>query len=251
MKKLFLLVFSMLIITSSVSYAAEKVAIYAAASTTNMIDEVLAVYNKKGGNAVSTYGSSGALAKQIEQGAPAGIFISANQEWMNKLEKDNMILNNSRKNLIGNKLVLVTNVKNSVKVDFNKKVDFASILKNEKLVIGAPESVPAGQYAKQAFTKLGYWDSLQKNIVAASNVRDALSFVSRGEALLGVVFGTDAIADKNVKVVAEFPAETHDDISYPVAIIKDNNNDEVKKLYDFLISDEAKKIYVKYGFKVY
>ena len=162
---------------------------------------------------------------------------------MDKLEKDNMILNNSRKNLIGNKLVLVTNVKNSVKVDFNKKVDFASILKNEKLVIGAPESVPAGQYAKQAFTKLGYWDSLQKNIVAASNVRDALSFVSRGEALLGVVFGTDAIADKNVKVVAEFPAETHDDISYPVAIIKDNNNDEVKKLYDFFHYNYKNKFY--------
>ena len=251
MKKLFLLVFSMLIITSSVSYAAEKVAIYAAASTTNMIDEVLAVYNKKGGNAVSTYGASGALAKQIEQGAPAGIFISANQEWMDKLEKDNMILNNSRKNLIGNKLVLVTNVKNSVKVDFNKKVDFASILKNEKLVIGAPESVPAGQYAKQSFTKLGYWDSLQKNIVTAANVRDALAFVSRGEALLGVVFGTDAIADKNVTVVAEFPSNTHDDISYPVAVIKDNSNQEVKKLYNFLISDEAKKIYEKYGFKVY
>lgn len=251
MKRLFLLVVFILITTSSVLFAADKVSIYAAASTTNMIDEVIALYNKKGGNAVSTYGASGALVKQIEQGAPAGIFISANQEWMDKLEKEKILLDNSRKNLVGNKLVLVTNVKNNIKVDFNKKVDFSSILKNDKLVIGAPESVPAGQYAKQAFTKLGYWDSLQKNIAAASNVRDALSFVSRGEALLGVVFGTDAIADKNVKVVAEFPAESHDDISYPIAIIKDNNNKEVEKLYDFLISDEAKKIYVKYGFKVY
>ena len=111
--------------------------------------------------------------------------------------------------------------------------------------------MPAGQYAKQSFTKLGYWDSLQKNIVTAANVRDALAFVSRGEALLGVVFGTDAAADKNVTVVAEFPENTHNDISYPVAVIKDNSNQEVKKLYNFLISDEAKKIYEKYGFKVY
>lgn len=251
MRKSLILLISLLTLIPAVSFAADKVVVFAAASTTNMIDEVLSVYNKKGGNAAGSYASSGALVKQIQSGAPAGIFISANQEWMDKLEKEGALEKGTRQNLVGNKLVLITNKKNNIKVDFSKKVDFASILKNEKLVIGAPESVPAGQYAKQAFTKLGYWDSLQKNIVAASNVRDALSFVSRGEALLGVVFGTDAIADKNVKVVAEFPAETHDDISYPVAIIKDNNNDEVKKLYDFLISDEAKKIYVKYGFKVY
>ncbi len=194
MKKLFIFLVSLLIIIPAVSFAADKVIVFAASSTTNMIDEVLAVYNKKGGNAYGSYAASGALAKQIQSGAPAGIFISANKEWMDKLE-----------NLFGNKLVLITNKKNNIKVDFSKKVDFTSILQNEKLVIGAPESVPAGQYAKQSFTKLGYWDSLQKNIVTAANVRDALAFVSRGEALLGVVFGTDAAADKNVTVVAEFP----------------------------------------------
>ena len=167
---------------------------------------------------------------------------------LDKLEKSKMIENSTRKNLVTNKLVLITHKKNNITADFSKKIDFASILKNEKLVIGAPESVPAGEYAKQAFTKLGYWSSLQKSIVTAANVRDALAFVSRGEALLGVVFATDAIADKNVKVVAEFPANTHDDISYPIAVIKENSGDEVKKLYNFLISDEAKKIYKKYGF---
>ncbi len=252
MRKSLILLISLLTLIPAVSFAADKVIIFAAASTTNMIDEVLAVYNKKGGNASGSYASSGALVKQIQSGAPAGIFISANQEWMDKLEEEGALENGTRQNLVGNKLVLITNKKNNnIKVDFSKKVDFASILKNEKLVIGAPESVPAGQYAKQAFTKLGYWDSLQKNIVTAANVRDVLSFVSRGEALLGVVFGTDAIADKNVTVVAEFPSNTHDDISYPVAVIKDNSNNEVKKLYNFLISDEAKKIYEKYGFKVY
>lgn len=247
------LLFSVLLVTfliPQVLLAAERVMVFAAASTTNMMDEVLAIYNKKGGNAVGSYGSSGALFKQIESGAPAGIFISANQNWMDKMEKSNMIEKSSRKDLVKNKLVLITHKKNNITADFSKKIDFASILKNEKLVIGAPESVPAGEYAKQAFTKLGYWSSLQKSIVTASSVRDALAFVSRGEALLGVVFATDAVADKNVKVVAEFPANTHDDISYPIAIIKDNSNDEVKKLYNFLISDEAKKIYKKYGFGI-
>ena len=243
-----ILVFTFLL--PQVIFAAEKVTVFAAASTTNMINEVLSVYNKKGGNAVGSYGSSGALVKQIQSGAPAGIFISANQKWMNNLEKSNLIEKSTRKNLVKNRLVLITHKKNNITADFSKKIDFASILKNEKLVIGAPESVPAGEYAKQAFTKLGYWSSLQKNIVTADNVRDALAFVSRGEALLGVVFATDAIADKNVKVVAEFPENTHDDISYPIAVIKENANNEVKKLYNFLISDEAKKIYKKYGFGI-
>lgn len=250
MKRLLLCVLLVTFLLPQVIFAAEKVTVFAAASTTNMMDEVLALYNKRGGNAVGSYGSSGALVKQINAGAPAGIFISANQSWMDKMEQSNMIDKASRKDLVKNKLVLITHKKNNITVDFSKKVDFASILKNEKLVIGAPESVPAGEYAKQAFTKLGYWSSLQKSIVTASSVRDALAFVSRGEALLGVVFATDAIADKNVKVVAEFDANTHDNISYPIAIIKENSSDEVKKLYNFLISDEAKKIYKKYGFGV-
>lgn len=248
MKRILLYAIMACFLLPQILFAAEKVTVFAAASTTNMMDEVIALYNKSGGNAVGSYGSSGALVKQINAGAPAGIFISANQSWMDKLEKDNMLEKGSRKNLVSNKLVLITHKNNNISADFNKKIDFASILKSEKMVIGAPESVPAGEYAKQAFTKLGYWASLQKNIVTAANVRDALAFVSRGEALLGVVFATDAMADKNVKVVAEFPANTHDDISYPIAIIKENSNDEVKKLYNFLLSDKAKNIYKKYGF---
>lgn len=252
MKKILTFLVSLSLLIPAVSFAADKVTVFAAASTTNMINEVLSIYNGKGGNAVGSYASSGALVKQILSGAPAGIFISANQEWMDKLEKEGAVAGGTRQNLVGNKLVLITNKQNSsLSVDFSKKVNFASILKKEKLVIGAPESVPAGQYAKQAFTKMGYWDGLQKYIVTAANVRDALSFVSRGEALLGVVFGTDAAADKNVVVTAEFPSNTHDEISYPIAIVRDNNNKDVKKLYDFLVSDEAKRVYVKYGFKVY
>ena len=230
--------------------AAEKVTVYAAASTTNMMNEVLKIYNDKGGNAVGSYNASGPLAKQIQAGAPAAIFISANQAWMDKLEKDNLLVPNSRQNIVGNEIVLISNVKSNVSVDLSKKVNFKKVLKKEKLVIGNPESVPAGKYAEQAFKKLGYWDSLQKNLVTATNVRDALAFVSRGEALLGVVFGTDAAVDKNVKVVSKFPAGLIEDIYYPIGLIKENATDEAKKLYNFLMSEEAKNVYKKYGFKV-
>lgn len=229
--------------------AAEKVVVFAAASTTNMLNEVLEMYNKKGGNAVGSYGASGTLAKQLQSGAPAGIFISANQEWMDKLVKEGLIKKDTVQKFLNNEIVLISNVKSNVKVDLSKSVDFAKILKNEKMVIGNPESVPAGNYAKQAFTKLGHWDKLSKNLVTASSVRDALAFVSRGEALLGVVFATDAAIDKNVKVVSKFPASASEEVSYPIGIVKENDSAEVKKLYDFLMSPEAKKVYKKYGFK--
>ena len=124
-----ILVFTFLL--PQVIFAAEKVTVFAAASTTNMINEVLSVYNKKGGNAVGSYGSSGALVKQIQSGAPAGIFISANQKWMNNLEKSNLIEKSTRKNLVKNRLVLITHKKNNITADFSKKIDFASILKND------------------------------------------------------------------------------------------------------------------------
>lgn len=252
MKKVFSVLFAAVFFVLPASlFAAEKVTVFAAASTTNMLDEVFAVYNKKGGNAVGSYAASGALARQIQSGAPAGIFVSANQEWMDKLEQDKLIEKGSRKNLVGNNLVLISDKNSKIKVDFSKKADLPAVLKNEKFVIGAPESVPAGAYAKEALTKLGLWDGIRKNIVTAENVRAALAFVSRGEALLGVVFGTDAAADKNVKVIAVFPENSHADISYPIGMIKGNVNDEVKKLYKFMLSDEAKAIYKKYGFKVY
>lgn len=232
-------------------YGADKVTVFAAASTTNMMDELLKIYNSKGGNANASYAGSGTLAKQIEAGAPASIFVSANQEWADYLDKKGLIEPGTRKNLVGNTLVLIGGADSKIIVDLTKNPDIVKLLDGGKLAIGSPESVPAGQYAKEAFTKLGLWEGLQKNIASVENVRVALAFVSRGEAPLGVVFGTDAAADKNVKVVAEFPSDTHGDISYPILIVKGNASGEAKKLYDFLQSDEAKEIYNKYGFKAY
>lgn len=224
--------------------------VFAAASTTNMMDEVIGIYNAGGGNAGASYAGSGTLAKQIEAGAPAAIFISANKEWADYLDQNGLTENGTRKDLLGNTLVLIGASDSKITTDLAKKPDLVTILNGGKLVIGAPESVPAGKYAKDAFMKLGMWDSLQKNIAAVENVRVALSFVSRGEAPLGVVFGTDAAADKKVKVIAEFPGDTHDAINYPILIVKGKGSAEVKKFYDFLLGGEAKKVYKKYGFKV-
>lgn len=243
----FVLCFSIFNISA---FAAEKVTVFAAASTTNLMDELISMYNAEGGNVKGSYAGSGILAKQIESGAPAAIFISANQEWADYIDQQELTENGTRKNFLGNNLVLIGATDSKIKMDLSKKPDLSKILNGGKLVIGAPESVPAGKYAKDAFMKLGMWDSLQKNIASVENVRVALSFVSRGEAPLGVVFGTDAAADKNVKVIAEFPGDTHDAINYPILIVKGKGSAEVKKFYDFLLGGEAKKVYKKYGFKV-
>ncbi len=247
MKKLFALLFMVYLIPYGLQ-AAEPVVVYAPAAFTNAMDEISAVYNKKGGSVTVSYGSSGALVKQIISGAPAGIFISANKDWMDKLKKEEFIVEDTYKILLSNKLVLVTNKKNRLKVDLLKKDEFISVLKNDKLVMGSPESGPAGSYAKQAFIKLGLWESLKPYIVTSSTVRESLAVVSRGEAKLGVVFITDAMQDKNVSVACEFPATAHDKIEFPVAVIKENDNKEVRKFYEFLLSSEAKKIFKKYGF---
>lgn len=252
MKKLSLFLLTLcFVFNAAFTKAAEKVTVFAAASTTNMMDELLGIYNAQGGNAAGSYAGSGALAKQIESGAPAAIFISANQDWADYLDKKGMSEPGTRKNLVGNTLVLIGQAGNKIRVDLTKNPDLVKILNGGKLVIGAPESVPAGKYAKDAFIKLGLWEGLQKNIASVENVRVALAFVSRGEAVMGVVFGTDAASDKNVSVIDVFPANTHDEISYPILMVKGKSTPEAKKLYDFLNGPKAKEIYKKYGFKAY
>ncbi len=246
MKKIFLLLVLFLLPASL--FAAESVVVYAPAAMTNVMDEIISVYKKSGKSVNVSYGSSGALVKQIMSGAPAGIFIAANQDWMDKLDKEGFLSKDSRKVLVSNKLVLVSNKKDKIKIDFSKKIDFPSILKNDKLVMGSPESGPAGSYAKQAFIKLNLWESLKPYIVTSATVRESLALVSRGEAKLGVVFITDAMQDKNVAVAGYFPANTHLKIEFPVAVIKDNDNKAVREFYEFLLSSDVKKIFKKYGF---
>ncbi len=252
MKKFIVSFFCILAVAvSPAAFAAEKVMVFAAASTTNVMDEVLAIYNKQGGNASGSYDSSGNLARQIKAGAPAAIFISADQKWMNELENEKLIEPGTRVNLLGNSIVLIARADSKLpEIDLSKKPDLAKMLGDGRLAIGNPESVPNGTYAKEGFIKLGLWDSIKDHLAMAQNVRVALSYVSMGETPLGVVFGTDAAADKNVKVLSVFPAGSHADVSYPSAIVKGKASPEVKKLYEFLQSPEAKAVYKKYGFSV-
>ena len=231
-------------------FAAEKVTVFGAASTTDMMNELMSIYNKKGGNAIASYASSGVLARQIESGAPADIFISANQEWMDYLADKNLVAAGTRTDWLGNTIVLVAPKGSKVSYKIAKNASIAKLLKKgERLAIGDPEHVPAGSYARQAMKNLGIWDDVEKNIAAAENVRSVLMLVSRSEVPLGIVFGSDYVAGKDsVDLVDTFPADSHELISYPMGIVKGHDNAEVKKFYAFLKSDEAKPVIEKYGF---
>ena len=231
--------------------AAEKVTIYAAASTTDMLTELIDAYNKQGGNAVGSFASSGVLARQIEAGAPADIFISANQEWMDYLAEKKLVADGTRKNWLGNTLVLIAPSDSKASYKFAKGAKLSGLIAKEKLAIGDPNHVPAGTYAKQAMENLGIWSDIEKNIAAAENVRVVLTLVSRGEAPLGIVFGSDYVAAKDtVKLIDTVPADAFDTISYPIGIITKHDNAEVKKFYNFLMTDSAKAVINKYGFEL-
>ena len=246
MKKL---VFTILVLlVSTAVFAAEKVTIYAAASTTDMLNEVIALYNKAGGDVVPSYASSGSLARQIEQDAPAAIFVSANQEWMDYLEEKGFVEKTDRSDWLGNILVLVAPADSKSTFKFAGKKTLIKELGKDKLSMGDPNHVPAGQYAKEAFEKLGLWKDLEPKVILADNVRVALMYVARGETPLGVVFGSDAVASKDIKVLDEFPADSYGTISYPIGFIKGKKTAEAEKFYMFLQTDEVKEIVKKYGF---
>jgi molybdate transport system substrate-binding protein len=246
MKRL-VLTFIFIIIAFSAS-AAEKFIVFAAASVTDMMEEILKDYNKKNGTEITgSYAASGALARQIEQDAPAAVFISADPKWTDELESKNLIDKASRKDYLGNILVLVAPLDSKLTYDFKGKIA-ALLKKGDKFAIGDPEYVPAGNYAKVSLTALGQWADVEKSLVMAENVRVVLAFVARGEAALGAVYGSDASLSKDVKVLAEFPKGSYPEVSYPIAMVSKNKTAEVEKFYKYLLSDEVKPIIKKYGF---
>lgn len=247
MKRVFTAIF---MLAAAVSFAADQIVIYAASSVTDMMDEIMAAYNKDNGtNIVGSYAASGTLARQIGAGSPAAIFISADPKWMDELEKKDLIDDKSRKDYLGNKLVLVANIKSKLSYDFKAENTLDGLLKKgERFTIGDPQYVPAGKYAQQALVKLGQWDKLLPHLVLADNVRVALMYVERDEAVLGAVYGSDAAASGKVKILSNFPDDSYAAIRYPIAIIKQNKNEEVEKFYKHLTSPEIKKTIEKYGF---
>lgn len=234
-------------------HAAETgaVTVFAAASTTNAITDISKMFEAKNKAKVThSFASSSTLAKQIEQGAPADVFLSADRKWMNYLAEKQSIEPQSRFDLLGNKIVLIAPVSSTVKITVGPKFDLAKVLGNEKLAMGDPDHVPAGIYGKQALIKLEVWKDVESKVARAKDVRAALALVERGEAPLGIVYSTDAAITKKVKVVGVFPEDSHPPIVYPVALVKGKATPIAKSYLEFLKSADAKTVFEKYGFSV-
>ena len=228
-----------------------KLVIFAAASLKDALDEANAAYQReKRQETATSYAASSTLAKQIEAAAPADIFISADLDWMDYLEKRNLIKPETRANLLGNRLVLIAPVSSVGKLDIAPNFPLARALGNGRLAIADPDSVPAGKYAKAALEALGVWSSVAKKLAPAENVRATLLLVSRGEAPLGIVYQTDANSDKGVQIVGTFPDNTHPPIIYPIAVVAASTNPGAPGYVAFLKSPTVRPIFEKQGFTV-
>ena len=230
--------------------AAEKITVFAAASLTNALQDIATQYQKKSGvEVVSSFASSSVLARQIDQGAPADLFISADQQWMDDVVAKNSVVSSTRYTLLGNDLVLIAPKSDAAKaVTLDSKTDWKGLLKGERLAVGDPDHVPAGIYAKEALQNLGAWTALEPKLARANNVRSAMALVERGEAPLGIVYGSDAVASDKVSVVAIFPEDSHKPVEYPMAIVKGHQTPAVSAFYSYLKSPEAAAIFKHYGF---
>jgi molybdate transport system substrate-binding protein len=197
-----------------------------------------------------SYAASSALAKQIENGAPADIFISADLDWMDDAQKKKAIKPDTRANLFGNVLVLVEPADSARTIEIKPGFPLAALLGDGRLAMANPDSVPAGKYGKAALQKLGVWESVENKVASAEDVRAALLFVSRKEAPFGIVYRTDAMADKGVKVADIFPPDTYPPITYPAALTASSRNSDAAKFLAYLHSDAAKPIFERQGFSV-
>jgi molybdate transport system substrate-binding protein len=228
----------------------DSVTVFAAASTTNALNDIGKMFAEKGmGKIVPSYASSSTLAKQIENGAPANVFISADEPWMNYLEERKLIEPGSRFDLLGNKLALIAPADSAIhSVEIGPGFDLSKLLGDGKLVTGDPDHVPVGKYAKAALEKFGVWSSIEGKLARAADVRGALALVERGEASLGIVYSTDAAIAPKVKVIGVFPADTHPKIVYPTALVAGKATRAAKSFIEFLKTPVAKAVFEKYGF---
>ena len=225
--------------------------VFAAASMKTALDAVADAWNATSGKIVKiSYGSSATLAKQIAQGAPADIFISADLEWMDYLEKDNLIRKETRRNRFGNKLVLIAPADSNINLEIAKGFDLAGAAGDGRIAVCLIDSCPAGIYAKEALESLGVYAAAEPKLAQTEHVRGALSLVARGEAALGIVYATDARADPAVKVIGTFPESSHSPIIYPVALVASSTNQDAAFFLSFLASQAATKIFVEQGFEI-
>ncbi|MFN3259592.1 MAG: molybdate ABC transporter substrate-binding protein [Pikeienuella sp.] len=231
--------------------AAAEVVVFAAASMKTALDEFAAKWMEETGHSVVvSYAGSNALARQIIEGAPADIFLSAAVEWMDEVEKAGLLAEGTRTDLFGNSLVLVAHGKDVPAVAVWPGLDLAGMLGEEKLAMALVEAVPAGRYGKAALVSLGLWESVAPSVAQADNVRAALALVSIGEAPFGVVYATDAAADDNVSVVGVFLEGSHPPIVYPGALLADAGDEADRAFFAALRSPEAKAAFAAQGFAI-
>ena len=231
--------------------AADAPVIFAAASMKTALDAIAAKFAAKTGKMpLISYASSGVRAKQITIGAPADLFISADEKWMTFLAAKGAIKPGTRENLLGNGLVLVEPASADIRLKIAKGFDLSGVLGDGKLAVCTVSSCPAGIYGKEALEKLGVFPAVEPKLAQAENVRAALLLVARGEAKLGIVYATDAKAEPKVKVVDTFPEESHGPITYPVAVTADSHNPDAAALEAFLHTPAAVEIFQQQGFTV-
>jgi molybdate transport system substrate-binding protein len=244
------LLVTLLVAASPHAQAQDKtLTVFAAASMKNALDDVNAAYTKKTGvKVVTSYAASSTLMKQIEQGAPADAFVSADLDWMDYGSQKKVVKDDTRVNLLGNKIVLIApkdSKLNDVKI--GPGFDLAKLVGDGRVTTGDVASVPVGKYAKAALEKLGAWDAAAPKFAMAESVRAALALVARGEAVLGIVYETDAKVEPGVKIVGAFPEDSHPPIIYPVAATVTAKPDTGDYLA-FLRTQAAKTVFEKYGF---
>lgn len=227
------------------------VLVFAAASLKNAVDDIGAQWERETGKrAVVSYAASPALARQIELGAPADIFFSADLEWMDYLQQRRLIRSETRANLLGNRIVLIARRGSTRSIRLEPGLDLARLIGDGRLAMADTNAVPAGKYGKAALEALGLWPSLQNRIAQSENVRAALLLVSRGEAPLGIVYQTDAAADPYVQIVDTFPENSHPPIIYPVALTTTSRRADAGAFLAYLKSTRAKPLFEKQGFTV-
>jgi len=235
--------------------SAANVTVYAAASLKESVDQLAKLYGAQTGNRITvSYGASSALARQIENGAPAHLFMSADLDWMAYLEQRQLIDASTHKHLLQNQLVLIAPVARPVALTIGPGFALAQALGSERLAMANPDAVPAGKYGKAALEKMGVWEEVSRRVARADNVRAALMLVSRGEAPLGIVYRTDALAEKKVMIVDTFPADSHAPIVYPVALTavgaQSNQAAAARQFLAFMQDASAQAIWQHYGFRL-
>ncbi len=229
---------------------AEDLVIFAAASLKESLTETAEAFAARGKpKPVISFAASSALAKQIEHGAPAALFVSADEQWMDYLANRSLIVAGTRTSFLGNELVLIAPAARPFRIEIGPGFALAGVLGAEKLAMADVDSVPAGRYGKAALTNLGVWAAVEGNVVRQADVRAALALVERDEARAGIVYHTDAMASSKVTIAGSFPPISHPPIVYPLAIVHGHDSPEVRELREYLLSPAAKAIFARHGFR--